>query len=869
MPLPSVTESAPGSDNYTIANSRALIANVNMDVQAFGITGFTITYPQAATGLSVTLQRTLPLPASGVVDLLTVAPGTDIGGYNITVNIAPPAGGLVLLTCSIENTGGGAFDHTWEIRAKVDAAVTWNLTMTDPGNTTRNFVASDPRAELTAPPAGGSVFENGTVTLAAANASLGTVLGTLPPELAAGYRWSHTGPIAIIDLPKDTPVNSHAVAMPGVYQAVQIQVTVQAAFGGTDANDTTGFLQAVSAPVDVTIKARPQHIVLVLDRSGSMASEGRWDSAVTAARVLTHLFAGAREGVNADDRIGIVVFEDGNCTWHVAPRSAAIETKMPLTALDKAKTDIISLNLGAPGSCTPIGDGLIAGIDLLADDGPVGDKHYTVILLTDGFENAGTIFVGAVDPSVGAGLPAGTIKPVNGPLPDAAHPLRDTVKNAARKFIIGLGATVENAVLNHLATSSGGQFASAATPSELADEFANMLQFSQEVNHLPASNVAPAGVPADPSRAYFATATGAERLVFAVLRGGLAATEASVKLDRWDPAASVFAPQAITVLTSGAHHFASVADLTSVTAGASAIWRVTSVDGANSPLSPLPAANVLAYEDLRVKAAVRLDQPEYLTGDDMILTVLLRHDGSPIPGATVRAELDAPGEGVGEVLSTLGDLKLEKRAKDHPPLPAAMIEQALRQNGWKTWPQISPTGPFVDGTDLLHDPDNDGNYTNTFDQVFKEGVYSWKLFVEGVDLSGNPFSRQLAIATVAGIRVDARATRIRQERVANHPSGMHAVLVTMTPQDVRGERLGPNKDHVVIWALQDGIFEHILNHEPAPVFSDGTYRRVVLYRSGQRPTLAVKANGTVIPRFSIHPSHPSDADPDKGVKQRG
>jgi hypothetical protein len=226
--------------------------------------------------------------------------------------------------------------------------------------------------------------------------------------------------------------------------------------------------------------------------------------------------------------------------------------------------------------------------------------------------------------------------------------------------------------------------------------------------------------------------------------------------------------------------------------------------------------------------------------------------------------LEAPGEGTGEVLSTLGDFHVDERAKDAPPLPAAMIEEALRRKGWKTWPQISPTGLFADGTDLLHDPDNDGNYTNTFGRVFKEGVYSWKLFVDGVDMSGNLFSRQLAIATVAGIRVDARATRIRQERVSNHPSGLHAVLVTMTPQDVRGERLGPNKDHVVIWALRDGIFEHVHNHEPAPVFTDGTYRRVVLYRSGQRPTLAVKANGTVIPRFKVHPFGSAGTVPDKG-----
>jgi hypothetical protein len=305
-----------------------------------------------------------------------------------------------------------------------------------------------------------------------------------------------------------------------------------------------------------------------------------------------------------------------------------------------------------------------------------------------------------------------------------------------------------------------------------------------------------------------------------------------------------------------------------VTAGASAIWRVTSVDAADAPLGPLPAVNVLAYEDLRVKAAVRLNKPEFLTGDDMTLTVRIRHDGNPIPGATVRAELDAPGEGLGEALSTLGpNIKLDKRGKDAPPLAGAMIEELMRRRGWKHWPTHTPKGLFIDGTDLLYDTEGDGNYTNTFARVFKEGVYSWKLFADGTDTSGNPFARQLAIDTVAGIKVDARASRIRQERIPNHPSGMHAVRVTINPMDVRGERLGPNHDNVVFWALKDGQFEHIVNHEPAPVFTDGTYQRVVLYRSGQQPSLVLKANGTPIPRFRVRPGQSfGDHDLDVGRK---
>jgi Mg-chelatase subunit ChlD len=867
MARPTLTETAPGSDSYDITDSRAFISNFDLDINPADQRSFTVAYPAtAATGLIATIQRTAPAPASVVVDLLTVpgGSGVEVGNYQITVDKTPPIGGIVQLTCTLTNNGFGGVNETWELRFKATDPVTWRLSTSDAANVKRNFVACDPRSVLATPAANSALLE-GDVTLAADNAMLNTVLGTLPASLAPGYRWQYDGPIAITDFPRDTAVSSFTVPMPGVYDLVPITLTVKTAFGGTDANDTTGFLESVSETVAATIKGRPQHLVLVLDRSGSMADENRWETAITASRVLTHLFTGVREGVNPDDRIGIVAFEDDQCTWRDTGVSRTIQTLLPMTPLDKAANDISTLNFGLPGGCTPIGDGLVAGLDLLGDEGPIGDKKFTVVVMTDGFENSGRTFVGPNDPSVGAGLPPGTVDRFSTLAPDAAHPRRLLVRDTARKFIVGLGATVETDVLSNLATASGGQFSSAKQASELVDDFANILHFSQEVNQALTSNTPPAGVPANPDRVYFTTATGAERLAFAVLRTGLAATEESIRLDRWDPTTSTFVAQPVDVQSSTTHHAATVPNLINVTAGGSAIWRVTSVDATDAPLAPLPAANVLAYEDLRVKAAVELSQPAFLTGDDMTVTVRVRHDNQPIRGATIRATLDAPTQGVGEALSTLGPNfvpKVEKglTRRDAPPRPAAMIEEVLRLRGWKAWPHTCPKGLFADGTDVLHDPDGDGNYTNTFDRVWKEGVYGWNLIAEGIDAAGNPFSRRLAITTVAGVKVDPKATRIRLQPIDKHPSGLRAVRVIITPQDIRGERLGPNKDNVVIWALEEGSFEHIVNHQPAPVFTDGTYQRVVLFRPSQDPTLRVKASGTLLPRIKVRGSSHRDSD---------
>src|SRR6185369_5989460 len=54
---------------------------------------------------------------------------------------------------------------------------------------------------------------------------------------------------------------------------------------------------------------------------------------------------------------------------------------------------VCGAKFGLPGSFTPIGDGLITALDSLGTLGVANDPKFTIILLTDGFENTGTIKV--------------------------------------------------------------------------------------------------------------------------------------------------------------------------------------------------------------------------------------------------------------------------------------------------------------------------------------------------------------------------------------------------------------------------------------------------------------------------------------------
>jgi hypothetical protein len=99
--------------------------------------------------------------------------------------------------------------------------------------------------------------------------------------------------------------------------------------------------------------------------------------------------------------------------------------------------------------------------------------------------------------------------------------------------------------------------------------------------------------------------------------------------------------------------------------------------------------------------------------------------------------------------------------------------------------------------------------------------------------------------------VDPKATTVNVTRIPGHPSKLDAAQVVITPQDKRGEHLGPGKDHEVVWALKGGIFEYVFDHKPPPVSTDGTYQRAVLFTREQRPVLLVRAAGVLLREIDI------------------
>lgn len=875
--MPAISPNTPAAPSYTVAGSKAFVVNSQLDFNNVP-RAFTITHPDPApAGLFLELVRVSDgtsvdldaLATAGTVDNTSI-PGRDV---NAARSIG---GGVVQLTCNIQDPSeSGILDEHYEVRAAASTAVNWAYGVDNAFNSNVIRVVCDPVAAYNGLPAGliEKQFLTVTASGAAGPALTPTVVrntnpanGLVLPAPVPTYEFDHEGEISILGLPSPAGTSqtyqlvdafATPVPLPGVYGPTPVNFIVDVVYPGVGgATFLTG--RGVAA---TTLNARPQRVQLVLDRSGSMGAEHRWDNAKTAARIFVNFFGEFRAGVNADDRIGVTVFEDNNCTFRNAGPAVApfITDVIPLdTPTNVAGGDLGPAVFGTPGGCTPIGDGLFFGLRKLEDLGFPSNVRFTVVLLTDGDENAGTI-------KIGPGAEPGNPKTWAQAQLDTAIDQITGPSTDLNLFTIGLGSAPNFTVLNSLAAA--GHFAAALNVGTLIDQYATMFSLSQEANKLLTRFTQAVGdpIPPAPRTEIFFDTNSAQRFGVAVLKLLDPPTPGEVidgvEIARFD--GTTFQVEKVVAEEFEGHFYLGVPDASAFNDG-TATWRIRRFNGSN--VQPITLEDVFAFEDLHVKSALSMDKKDYLTGEQMQLAVEIRHDFKPVLGATVRAALDAPAEGTGTLLAGLDadDVKRQKHKKrerkDRPSPRAELIEAVLDKYGWDGLPRHNPDpgGLFIDGTDLLHDVDGDGIYRNTFAKVHVEGVYNWTLSVNGTDAGSNPFSHRLDRSTLASIGISRKATTIRKQRVRVQPPPFVGVKVTITPQDDFKQLLGPGFDDTIIWAISgDAVFEHVRDKQAPPVNTDGTYTRTVIFRPNARPKLHVSVLGVVLPTIQLTPlPHP-------------
>jgi hypothetical protein len=837
--MPNITPSATGATTYNIAGSKGLIVDLNLDVPIFSpFPTFELTYPTAAAGIQIkllkgALELTLPLPLPGGVTDSATFPNREV-----VVSSFDAGGGKTTLNFEVKATSMAANDEAWTLRVASVSSNAYVVTQFDnaPGAETIKRVMCDPVAAFQVFPAS-PVREKTNVSMTAVSgagtAGGGNLCVVGLPLPTVQYKWTYTGAVAINDFPSCGASQIFSFNTPGLYGAKSIDVVLEVWFDGTCPNNA-GFLRSGTAPQTLTIAPRPQHLMLVLDRSGSM-SGAKWENTKTAARILVNLFAALRKNVSMGDRVGIVVFEDNTCNWHTPNLDPLIAPVLTVTTPDSADTGICALAMGPAGSCTPIGDGLWKGMQQLNLGAASGDPKFTVILLTDGYENSGTI---RVDPN--------TVVPALSPAVRNFSAARNDFPSVNTKldiFTIGVGSTVQEDVLNALPLPAGAGapalYRHVTDVNQIKEAISHMVGFSQEAQMIvplpPALNPTDVGATTglDPNHRFFNVEAGVARLVLAA---EWASAADNLVLEKRDWSGGGFAGSFSTVtphtLQRCAQHGFAYVDLASLfggdeTAVPATQWRLLHASGGGS--AAIPDTDLMIFADLFLKLDIVFDKLQYRTGDQMTITARLRAGHKPVTKARITVELARPGTALGTFLATnAGRYRPTRPSGKDPNHPKAqMIASLLKNLELNEMPIVRPKKFFIDGTDELFDDGKhqdgvkrDGNFANTYDKVDLEGTYTFRFYVEGVLPDGSPFNRLLTVSKWVGMRIDLNNSKFESVRLERVRRGFVGYQIRFLPLSGNKQFLGPFRPTEMKFKASAGSFEGEVKSLP-----DGWYTR--------------------------------------------
>jgi Ca-activated chloride channel family protein len=196
---------------------------------------------------------------------------------------------------------------------------------------------------------------------------IGTAAAVLSPHLARGGGQS---------APQPPPANPPIAVVQQDTQGVQLTGALAQSKLVQGSNGVVYLDLTITAPTlaGTGVPRRASDIIVVLDRSGSMAADNKLPYAKEAVRTLVGR-------LQAEDRFALIVFDS----------QAAVQIPLsPVT--ESVRTQILRQVQGIrPGASTNIGDGLLTARALLEGGGSTRSRR--VILLSDGETN-----VGIVDP---------------------------------------------------------------------------------------------------------------------------------------------------------------------------------------------------------------------------------------------------------------------------------------------------------------------------------------------------------------------------------------------------------------------------------------------------------------------------------------
>jgi hypothetical protein len=267
MPTPSISPTTLGARTYTVSDSKALVADLDLLVPGTGPgPTFQVSYPTTLTGVKVMLTHngaSLPL-IPPVEDGAPGGPPPTFAGRHIIPTLTSQAGNSVL-SCEIRALAMGDVTEPWRVLVMglAGAACQFSQPDNDPAALTITRVVCDPVAAFTI---GGSTVLNppSAVVVAGSTVALSAQDGIGPSTLVAGpgaprpgvvYKWTCDPGTGVAGLPACGTAKSVTFTAPAAAPASGLTLKLEVWIDGSC--DTGPGLLTATATTTLTLESPP------------------------------------------------------------------------------------------------------------------------------------------------------------------------------------------------------------------------------------------------------------------------------------------------------------------------------------------------------------------------------------------------------------------------------------------------------------------------------------------------------------------------------------------------------------------------------------------------------------------------------------
>jgi uncharacterized protein YegL len=504
-------------------------------------------------------------------------------------------------------------------------------------------------------------------------------------------------------------------------------------------------LKQASAPV-------PIDSILLLDQSGSMLEEGKWESAKSGC----NLFAEALSSINCamdEVKLGLVTF-------------AGTETEdthiwKPLAALPANPAQFAS-GLSTPKApwTTPMGAGLLSAGNQLE---PLsGDRRKYIFLLSDGKANSGAS-------------------------PDLVIPEFEHLINI---YCVGFGDdTIEPEMLSKISNVTLGDYYLTGTtdPLDLQRFFLNSLATPLGISLV--INTREKGVTTFPIN------EGESKMLVMV---GWEQPASPVTFDLRDPTGKTISSNALPAgITYHAEADASFASYT-VNHPVAGEWKLLNVRLLNG--GPEPEAVRFVALDPSIVAQFWVDRGPGFTDKKLRLFARLMEGGEPLDKVEVKIKVTSPQKSIGTLvvnhLASHSNLIAELTRR----LPAGRTLQrsdVLRDYKQRNKFRMLPTEEKHYEFGRCQHPLDKGRAMGIFQTDFtpaEEGTYTFEFVAKGRTRSGMQFRRTYTVSKYVSFMADPKRTRVILKAIdtpALKRQGLNQYQLTVIPVSQSGGLMGP------------------------------------------------------------------------------